>query len=96
MKPRLLAGITLIFLLVLGFSLSFPKEYSRRGVIVISTLNPSPQETPVKKPKYDYMSAFLSRDTSPLGLKEDILLKKLLRQPRIKWAIRASARHILD
>lgn len=53
-----------------------------------------PQST--KKPKYDYMSTFLSRDTKPLGLKEDVALKKFLKQPSIKWAIRGGSRHILD
>lgn len=52
------------------------------------------QDEPEKKP--DYMSTFLSRDTKPLGLKEDLALKKLLRQPSIKWAIRAGRKHILD
>jgi hypothetical protein len=42
------------------------------------------------------MSDFLSRNTKPLGLKEDRRLEKLLKQPAIDWAIRAGARHILD
>lgn len=50
----------------------------------------------VKKPKYDYMSTFLSRNTKPLGLKEDPALKRFLMQPTIKWAIRAGGRHMLD
>jgi len=50
----------------------------------------------VKKPKYDYMSTFLSRNTNPLGLKENIALKKYLNQPSIKWAIRAGEKHILQ
>lgn len=49
-----------------------------------------------KKPKYDYMSTFLSRDTEPLGLKENIALKKYLEQPSIKWAIRSGKKHILN
>jgi hypothetical protein len=49
-----------------------------------------------KKPKYDYMSTFLSRDTEPLGLKENIALKKFLEQPSFKWAIRSEKRHILN
>lgn len=55
-----------------------------------------PQEFPAKKPKYDYMSSFFSRNTKPLGLKEDLALKKLLKQKGIKWAIRTKIRHILD
>jgi len=56
-----------------------------------------PQEAyPGQKPKYDYMSTYWSRNTKPLGLKEDKALQKLLKQPSIIWAIRAGARHILD
>ena len=57
---------------------------------------PTPQDIPVKKPRYDYMSTFLSRSTKPLGLKEDLILKKLLSQSPAKWAVRAGTRHILD
>ena len=53
------------------------------------------QNEPVKR-QADYMSNFLSRNTKPLGLKEDRRLEKLLKQPAIDWAIRAGARHILD
>jgi hypothetical protein len=53
------------------------------------------QNEPVKR-QADYMSDFLSRNTKPLGLKEDRRLEKLLKQPAIDWAIRAGARHILD
>jgi hypothetical protein len=57
----------------------------------------APQERPAKKQKYDYMSHFLnSRNPTPLGLKENPLLKKMLRQSRTKWAIRSGFRHILD
>ncbi len=56
---------------------------------------PDPQEFQARKPK-DYMSSFFSRDTKPLGLKEDQALKKLLREPGIKWACRTGIRHILD
>lgn len=56
---------------------------------------PNPQEFQSSKPK-DYMSSFFSRDTKPLGLKEDQALKELLREPGINWAIRTGTRHILD
>ncbi len=56
---------------------------------------PDPPEFQARKPK-DYMSSFFSRDTKPLGLKEDQALKKLLREPGIKWAGRTGIRHILD
>jgi hypothetical protein len=91
MKIRLLAGAgPVIFLLFLGAS---PLQES----------NPPPQDVPVapreypaQKPKNDYMSQILGRNTRPLGLKEDLALRKLLRQPAIKWAIRSGQRHILN
>lgn len=57
---------------------------------------PDAQEVPAAKPAYDYMSTFLSRSTRPLGLKEDILAKKLLQQRATKWAERAGLRHIFN
>jgi hypothetical protein len=54
------------------------------------------QEVPGQKPKYDYMSTFLSRSTQPLGLKEDLISRRLLRQPAVKWALRAGVRQILN
>jgi len=56
-----------------------------------------PQQTePGKQQSNSYMDNFLLRDTKPLGLKGDRRLERLLRQPAVKWAIRAGARHILD
>lgn len=60
---------------------------------------PSGQETPpqeVQKPKFDYMSNWLSRSTQPLGLKRDPAARALLGQGSVKWAIRSSPRHILE
>ncbi len=57
---------------------------------------PAVQEFPPQKPKYDYMSSFYSRNTKPLGLKEDVALRRLMRQPGIKWAIRSGLGHILN
>lgn len=68
-------------LLIAGLPLSFPK---------------TPQEFPAKKSKYDYWSSFFSRNTKPLGLKEDQALKKLQRQRSAKWAIRTGVKHILS
>ncbi len=48
------------------------------------------------RPGTDYMKDVLRRNTKPIGLKEDKLLQKLLRQSNMKWAIRAGGRHILD
>lgn len=74
-----------------------------RGIVAILLLqaaslcfSPPAQEFPAKKPKYDYLSSYLSRNTKPLGLEEDQALRRLLKQPKIKWAIRAGMRHILD
>ncbi len=55
-----------------------------------------PQDYPAQKPKYDYMSSFFSRNTKPLGLKEDLAVRELLKQPAIKWAIRTGHRNILN
>ena len=77
------------------------------GAILVYSLHPiasnqgssriSGQESQdTKKLKYDYMSTFLSRDTNPLGLKENVALKKLLEQSSVRWAIRSSRRHILN
>ncbi len=54
----------------------------------------SPQE--IKRQKYDYMSTFLSRNTKPLGLKEDETLINFLKEPTVKWVIRTSEKHILE
>jgi len=54
----------------------------------------SPQET--EKPKFDYMSSILLRNAKPLGLKDNVPLRRFLDQPSIKWAIRAGRRHILN
>lgn len=56
--------------------------------------DPPPPE--VQKPRYDYMSGFLSRSTRPLGLKEDPIARELLSQGAVKWAIRAGSRHVLN
>jgi hypothetical protein len=48
------------------------------------------------RPKTDYMSSILSRNTTPIGLRENQTLQKMLRQTNRKWAIRSSIRHILD
>jgi len=59
-----------------------------------STPDPPPQE--VQKPSYDYMSGLLSRNTRPLGLKEDPAARRMLGQGPVAWAIRAGSRHVLD
>ncbi|OGD11552.1 MAG: hypothetical protein A2W20_04710 [Candidatus Aminicenantes bacterium RBG_16_66_30] len=59
-----------------------------------SAQDPPPQE--VQKPSYDYMSGLLSRNTRPLGLKEDPAARRMLGQGPVAWAIRAGSRHVLD
>jgi hypothetical protein len=96
MTKRVLARVGLI-VLALGLSLSWPQETERPPQKTPPLDSPlPPQEYPAKKPKYDYMSSFFSRNTKPLGLKEDLAVKKLLRQPAIIWAFRAGQRNILN
>ena len=93
-KARILACCCGLVLLSTVFPA--PLRYPLQTESPTQEPTPTPQDIPVRKPKYDYMSTFLSRSTKPLGLKEDLILKKLLKQSRAKWAIRAGARHILD
>jgi len=93
MKIRLLTGAgPFIFLLFLGASP--PQENPPPPPAQETPV--SPREYPTQKPKSDYMSQILGRNTKPLGLKEDLALRKLLRQPAIRWAIRSGHRHILN
>ena len=95
MKIRLFKGAgPVIIVFLLGAS---PLQENSQPPSLPSPDTPvAPQEYPAGKPKSDYMSQILGRNTKPLGLKEDLALRRLLRQPAIKWAIRASQRHILD
>ncbi len=84
-------------LLALTASLSVsPESFFLTGSSRPAGMTLAVQEFPPKKPRYDYMSMFYSRNTRPLGLKEDLALKKLMSQPAIKWAIRTGVGHILD
>lgn len=94
MKNKIISAITLIFLVSLLTSIVNERGISATELSLTASSTSHPQNT--KKPKYDYMSTVLSRDTKPLGLKEDVALKKFLKQSSIKWAIRAGERHILD
>lgn len=89
--------LTVILIPVISIvSLSSGQRYPKGSPLGGETLGPGEQDYPPPKPKYDYMSTFLSRNSKPLGFKEDLALKNLMRQPSIKWAIRAGARHVLD
>jgi hypothetical protein len=85
-----------VFVLLFFLIAFFYKSLSLKGLSFSKNSAPALQTTPAKKPNYDYMSTFLSRNTNPLGLKEDLTLKKLLKQSSAKWAARAGKRHILD
>lgn len=84
-----------IFLFV--FMVFIPhNSLSSKDLFISRSTGFHPQNVQDKKPKYDYMSTFLNRSTNPLGLKIDPELEKLLKQPGIKWAIRAGSKHVLD
>jgi len=55
---------------------------------------PPPRE--VQRPTHNYMDGFLSRNTRPLGLKDDPAARRMLGQGPVAWAIRSGSRHILD
>jgi hypothetical protein len=88
--------LMLFLLLFISLFLSSHKSLSSKGLFFSNRSAIRPQDVSVKKPKDDYMSTFLSRNTKPLGLKKDATLQKLLKQPSIKWAIRAGKKHILN
>ena len=94
MKKRLSAGILLMFVTLIPIAPQTQQEPSQEASPPVGDVS-TPQEFRARKPK-DYMSSFFSRDTKPLGLKEDQALKSLLRQRSIKWANRTGIRHILD
>ena len=94
MRKKILLGV--LFILLISLTFTSPSDLSSKGLFLANSPGADPQDTPVKKPKYDYMSTILSRNTKPLGLKEDPELEKLLKQPSINWAIRAGNKHILD
>jgi hypothetical protein len=96
MIKRLLTGLLLILVSLIPLTpVQTGNPVPRGGSPSLGTL-PDPQEYPAKKPKSDYMSSFFSRNTKALGLKEDLALKKLMKQPSIKWAVRTGIRHVLD
>jgi len=93
MRKKISLGVAFFLFMALVFTP--PSTLSSKGVSL--TKDPAfPQNVPEKKPKYDYMSTILSRNARTLGLKMDPMLEKLLKQPSIKWAIRAGAKHVLD
>lgn len=98
MKIRATAGLMLIlsgFVCFVTGQVASPPETRQQETV---TQTPPDQVPPqeVQKPRLDYMSTFLSRTTSPLGIKEDEELRRLLKQPKTNWALRAGIRHILN
>lgn len=91
-KKRIWIIAVVMFATILLFTL---KNVAISASSLVS-VKPSADPQTDKKPKYDYMSNFLSRDTEPLGLREDVSLKRFLEQPSFKWAIRSSEKHILN
>jgi len=94
MKKKLISAIILSFLvsLVLSYgnwdgSSSTKSYFAEKSLTYLQT---------VKKPDYDYMDAVLSRNTQPLGLKENPGLRKFLNQSTIKWTIRSEQKHIFN
>jgi hypothetical protein len=82
MKLKRAAGMAVLFLCLAGGGRP-------------QSLNPGVQE-PARKPPTDYMSTFLSRNTKALGLKENKDLTRMMKQSSIDWAVRSTARHLLD
>ncbi|MCX6559008.1 MAG: hypothetical protein NTZ26_00710 [Candidatus Aminicenantes bacterium] len=56
----------------------------------------TPQNDAQIRPKSDYMGSILSRNTKTIGLLQDRTLQRMMSQTGRKWAVRSSARHILD
>ena len=88
--------LVLILLILLAFSLSSDSLCigTFSGIYAENGGDENPQST--QKQKFDYMSSILSRNTKPLGLKENVSLRKWLNQPSIIWAMRSGSRHILN
>lgn len=94
MKNKLYLVFFLLFLFLLPVSSESVIGDTPSRTITVKKSEETPQTA--KKPKYDYMSSFLARNTKPLGLKDNAPLRKFLNQPSIRWALRAGGRHILN
>lgn len=94
MKNKLFSALILLHLLSFAVSTDSMSTYAFSGMFAAESSDEVPQST--QKPKFDYMSSILSRNTKPLGLKENVSLRKLLNQPSIKWAMRSGGKHILN
>lgn len=65
------------------------------------TRGPEPAESfqveapQTKQSENDYMENLLSRDTNPLWLKDNPVLKRYLEEPAVNWAVRSARSHLL-
>ncbi|MDD8031671.1 MAG: hypothetical protein PHQ25_06680 [Acidobacteriota bacterium] len=99
MKRRMVVAFSVVRSIIFGLtflSLAFAQQIISPQERNIQTPPDQDISQQVQKPKLDYMSTFLSRTTSPLGLKEDEELRRLLKQSKTHWALRAGIRHILN
>jgi hypothetical protein len=94
MKNRLYSVLILLILLAFALSSDSMCIGAFPGIFAENSGDENPQST--QKQKFDYMSSILSRNTKPLGLKENVSLRKWLNQPSIIWAMRSGGRHILN
>ena len=94
MKKKLWSALLLFLFLSLILTSPEIRIFSSSGLYALEKETMDPQT--VKKPEFDYMSSILSRNTKPLGLKDNLPLRRFLNQSSIKWAFRAGGRHILN
>jgi hypothetical protein len=94
MKKKLLFALVLFLFIPLLLSSPETKSLAFSGIYAPENNDSDPQS--VKKPKFYYMSSILSRNTKPLGLIDNLTLRKFLNQPSIKWALRSGGKHILN
>ncbi len=94
MRKKLLLIFFLFLLLSLTMSSVEINLHPFRELHAFKNDDTEPQS--VKKQEFDYMSSILSRNTKPLGLKDNLPLRRFLNQASIKWAFRAGGKHILN
>ncbi len=87
-----LAGLVILT----GIASALPGVGARPKAPNLSSRDAAQQGYSSSKTTENYMETVLSRNTKPLGLKEDVILRNLLRERSIKWAVRAGIRNILD
>ncbi len=91
-KTFLLAGLVILT----GIASALPGGNSLPKTPNLSSRSMAQQGYSSNKTTENYMETVLSRNTKPLGLKQDVILRNLLGQRSVKWAVRAGIRNILD